>query len=155
MAQAFTAYSFKDVQCSIVGPGGAFSLGSDAGVAEGGITIEMSSDKDTMLIGADGTSMHSLAAGQGGTVTIRLLKVSSVNFQLSALYDLQSSSSALWGLNTIVVSDISRGDVTTCLQCAFRRQPSNTYAKDGNIIEWAFNAGHVYELLGSGNTVVG
>jgi len=150
MPQTFSAYSFKDVRCAIVGPGGAFSMGADAGVAEGGISIEMIADKDTMLIGADGSVMHSLAAGQGGTATIRLLKVSTVNFQLSMLYDLQTASSALWGQNVITVADTSRGDVITCLQCAFRRQPANLYAKDGNILEWAFNVGHVYGLLGGG-----
>lgn len=152
MAQAFSAYSFQDVQASIVGPGAAFSIGSDAGTAEGGISIELLEDKDTMIIGADGSPMHSLHAGQAGTVTIRLLKVSAVNYQLSALYDLQSSSSALWGLNTIVINDTARGDVVTCMQCSFKKQPSNTWAKDGNILEWAFNAGRIYELLGAGTT---
>jgi hypothetical protein len=66
----------------------------------------------------------------------------------------QSSSSANWGLNTIVITDFSRGDVITCMQCAFRRQPANTYAKDANIIEWAFNAGRIFETLGAGSTVV-
>lgn len=155
MAQAFTAYSFLDVNCSVVGPGGAFALGNDAGTAEGGISIDLAEDKDVMVVGADGAPMHSLHAGQGGTITIRLLKVSAVNFQLSAMYDLQSSSSALWGLNTIVVTDTSRGDSVTCMQCAFKRQPANTWAKDGNTIEWAFNAGRIFELLGPGTTVVG
>jgi hypothetical protein len=41
MPQAFSAYSFVDIGCSIVGPGGAFSLGQDAGAAEGGISIEL------------------------------------------------------------------------------------------------------------------
>lgn len=150
MAQAFTAYSFLDVKCSIVGPGGAFSLGSDAGTAEGGISIELIEDKDTMVIGADGSPMHSLHAGQGGRITVRLLKVSAVNFLLSTMYALQSTSSALWGLNTIVVTDISRGDVVTCMQVAFSRQPANTWAKDGNVLEWAFTAGRVFELLGPG-----
>jgi Protein of unknown function (DUF3277) len=151
MAQANTAYSFKDVQCSIVGPGGAFALGSDSGAAEGGISIDMMEDKDTMVIGADGTPMHSLHAGQGGTVTIRLLKISSSNSLLSMMYDFQTAASALWGINTIVITDMSRGDVTTCMQVAFRRQPPNLYAKDGNVVEWAFNAGRIYELLGPGN----
>ena len=154
MPQAFSAYSFLDVQCSIVGPGGAFSLGSDSGAAEGGISIEMIEDKDTMVIGADGSPMHSLHAGQGGTVTIRLLKVSSQNFLLSAMYAFQSSSSSLWGLNTLVITDTSRGDVITCMQAAFRRQPPNLWAKDGNVIEWAFNAGRIFELLGAGRSVV-
>ncbi len=136
-----------------MGPGGAFSIGSDAGVAEGGISIELAEDKDTLVIGADGSPMHSLHAGQGGTITIRLLKVSAQNFLLSTMYAFQSSSSALWGLNTIVISDTSRGDVVTCMQSAFRRQPPNLWAKDGNIIEWPFNAGRIFELLGAGTTV--
>ncbi len=154
MAQTFSAYSFKDCLASIVGPGGAFSLGQDAGVAEGGISIELQSDKDTLVLGADGSPMHSLHAGQGGSITVRLLKVSSTNFLLSTLYAFQSSSSANWGLNTIVISDVSRGDVITCIQCAFKRQPANTYATDGNIIEWAFNAGAIFETLGAGSNIV-
>jgi hypothetical protein len=154
MAQVFTAYSFLDVQASLVGPGAAFSIGSDAGTAEGGITVELAEDKDTMVIGADGSVMHSLHAAQGGTVTVRLLKTSGDNFLLSTLYALQSSSSALWGLNTIVITNIVSGDVVTCMQCAFKRQPSNTWAKDGNIIEWAFNAGQIFELLGAGIDLV-
>ena len=140
--------------CSIVGPGGAFPLGQDAGVAEGGISVELASDKDTLVLGADGSPMHSLHAGQGGSITVRLLKVSSTNFLLSTLYAFQSSSSANWGLNTIVISDVSRGDVITCIQCAFKRQPANTYATDGNIIEWAFNAGAIFETLGAGSNIV-
>lgn len=150
MAQQFSAYSFLDIMASIVGPGGGFSLGQDAGAAEGGISVELTEDKDTMVMGADGSPMHSLHASQGGTVTIRLLKVSGTNLLLSQLYAFQSSSSSLWGLNTIVISDLSRGDVVTCQQCAFRRQPSNTWSKDANVIEWAFNAGRVFEALGSG-----
>jgi hypothetical protein len=98
--------------------------------------------------------MHSLHAGQAGTITIRLLKVSATNFLLSGLYAFQSSSSSLWGLNTIVITDTSRGDVITGMQAAFRRQPPNAWAKDGNVVEWAFNAGRIFELLGAGRSVV-
>ena len=44
-----STYSFLDVQATIVGPGGAFSLGSGAGVAEEGISIEPTGEIDTML----------------------------------------------------------------------------------------------------------
>jgi hypothetical protein len=154
MPIGFGAYSFLDIGCSIVGPGGAFSLANDAGAAEGGISIELQEDKNTLVIGADGSPMNSLHAGQGGTVTVRLLKVSASNALLSAMYALQSSSSALWGRNTIVITDFSRGDSVTCMFCAFRRQPANTWAKDANIIEWPFSAGYVFETLGAGSTVL-
>jgi hypothetical protein len=154
MPVGFSAYSFVDVGATIVGPGGAFSLANEAGAAEGGISLELSEDKDTMQTGAGGEPMHSLHAGQGGTVTVRLLKVSAYNALLSAMYAFQSSSSANWGRNTIVITDFSRGDAITCMFCAFRRQPANTYAKDANVIEWQFNAGYIFETLGAGSTVL-
>lgn len=154
MPVGYGAYSFLDVGCSIVGPGGAFSLGNEAGAAEGGISIEMTEDKDTMSIGADGAPMHSLHAGQGGTVTVRLQKVSATNALLSAMYALQTATSANHGRNTIVITDFSRGDAITCMFCAFRRQPANTFAKDGNVIEWQFNAGYIFETLGAGAAVI-
>lgn len=146
-----TSYSFLDVNASIVGPGGSFAIGQGAGIADEGISIEMADDKDTMIIGADGTPMHSLHAGQGGTATIRLLKISGTNNMLSTMYDLQTASSSLWGQNTIIVSNIASGDVTTCLLAAFRRQPNNSYGKDGALMEWAFNVGRIYQLLGAGS----
>jgi len=143
-----TTYSFLDVNASITGPGGTFSLGTGASVAEEGITIEFADDKDTMVIGADGNGQHNLHAGQSGTVTLRYLKTSPTNHQLSVMYNLQTASSALHGLNTIVISNPVSGDVTTALQCAFRKQPPNTYAKEGPAMEWVFNAIRIFSLLG-------
>ena len=151
MPAQYAAYSFIDVMASITGPGGSFPLGQDAGISEGGISIEMSEDKGTLVIGADGSPMHSLHAGQGASMIVRVLKVAPTNQLLSLLYDFQSSSSANWGLNTIVISDIAKGDVTTGVQCAFRRQPPNLWAKDANIIEWPFVVGRLFQTLGSGN----
>ena len=143
-------YSFLDVQATLVGPGGAISLGSGAGTAEEGITIERLDDKDSMVIGSDGTPMHSLHASKAGTVSIRVLKTSPVNFQLATMYALQTVSSALHGQNVLTISDTNRGDVTTCQSVAFRRFTGITYAKDANMNEWAFNAGIIDTLLGVG-----
>jgi hypothetical protein len=146
-----TTYSFRDVTATIFGPGGVFSLGADSGVASEGISIEYIEDKDTMNIGADGAVMHSLHAGQAANVIIRLQKTSPVNAMLSIMYDLQIASSTLWGINTITVTNPARGDISTCLECAFRRFPSNTYATEGNTMEWAFNSGKTYGSLGAGS----
>lgn len=142
-------YSFLDVVATVVGPGGLFSIGYSAGVAEEGISYEMAEDKDTMTIGADGSVMHSLHAGQAGTVTVRLLKTSPTNALMQAMYDFQTISSALHGQNTITIANPATGDVTTCLECAFRRSPNNAYAKEGGLIEWAFNAGRIFSVLGA------
>lgn len=142
-------YSFTKVNASITGPGGSFSIGAGAGNSEEGITVAMLEDKSTMTIGADGSVMHSLHASNGARVTIRLLKTSPVNAQLNALYNFQKSSPALWGVNTLVISDTIRGDVIASGQVAFAKQADVNYAKEGGTMEWAF-FGSVEEVLGTG-----
>ena len=144
-------YSFLDVQASIVGPGGTFAIGSGAGAAEEGITVNMTEDKNTMTIGADGSGMHSLHAGKSGTVTVRLLKTSPTNSKLSALYNFQTAASINHGLNTITVSNPAMGDIIICSQAAFKKFPDNKWSKDGNILEWEFDVISIIDLLGNGS----
>ena len=145
-------YSFLDVQAAIVGPGGTFSLGSGAGAAEEGIEITPAGDINTMQIGADGTGQHSLHGDKSGTVTVRLLKTSQVNGQLSLLYAFQTSNSGAHGQNTITLTD-RRGDVITCRQCAFKRAPALTYSKDAGMNEWVFDVVFIDRVLASGTPV--
>jgi hypothetical protein len=148
-------YSFMDVSATITGPGGAFSLGYGACTAEEGISIAMIENKNTMTIGADGCVMHSLHAGNGGTVTVRFLKTSPTNQMLQRMFDTQKMSSAYWGHNTINIADPARGDAITCSMCAFQRFPNVTYAKDGGTQEWIFDAGDITGILGDGTPGVG
>lgn len=143
-----STYSFIDTSCSLTGPTGILDLGYGAGVAEEGISFEPSDDINTMLIGADGQGQHSLHANKSGIVTLRYLKVSPVNARLMAMYIAQTSSSALHGQNVIVARHSASGDVHTGLQCAFKRKPNFTYAKDGDIIEWQFDAIQIVSVLG-------
>lgn len=146
-------YSFQDVQATIVGPGGAFSLGSSEAVANEGITFDFIGDRNTMTVGAGTEVMHSLHAARPATITVRLMKTSSTNALLAVMFDLQQSSSALWGINTIAVSDVARGDVATGWHAAFQKMPANTWGTEGNILEWMFQSGRAFELLGTGNNL--
>lgn len=152
---ASNSYSFLDVQCAITGPGGSFSIGSSAGIAEEGISVELEGDKDTMTIGADGSVMHSLHAARAGTVTVRLLKTSPVNSDLATMYNFQTTTSANNGQNTISVRDPVRGDSITAQSCAFKKLPNNINATVGGLMEWLFNAGQIDEILGDGSPVSG
>ncbi len=106
--------------------------------------------KNTMVIGADGQAMHSLHAGKGGTVTVRLLKTSPTNALLQEMYFADTASSANHGQNTILIRDPSRGDVASAKFCAFQKFPGITYSKDGNTVEWMWDSGEVDVLLGTG-----
>lgn len=143
-------YSFTDVQCTMTGPGGVAVMGGGSGVSKEGITVSPSEDIGTMQIGAGGEVMHSLHAARPGRATIRLLKTSPVNAVLSAMFAVQAASAALWGKNTLVVSDTARGDVVTCLLTAFTKFADLTYAEDGNMNEWSFNVGYISFNLGTG-----
>lgn len=141
-------YSFLDVNATLVGAGAILDLGSGSANAEEGISIVMAGDKNTMTIGADGEGMHSLHADKSGQVTVRLLKTSPKNAQLMALYDAQSLSSTLWGQNLITVTNSGAGDTILARSCAFKKAPDLNYRKDGDIIEWVFDAIKIDKILG-------
>jgi Protein of unknown function (DUF3277) len=142
-------YSFLDFNCALVGPGGSIALGNGSGAAEEGITFIPTGEISGMLIGADGTGQHSLYADKSGKITVRLLKTSPTNLLLSAMYNFQTASGATHGQNTIVGTDSSRGDVISCAQVAFAKAPDLTYAKDGGMVDWEFNAISIIRTLGS------
>lgn len=144
-----SAYSFLNIHCNMVGPGIAANLGSGAAVAEEGISIEPSGDKNVMTEGADGKIQHSLIASDACTVTVRLLKTSPLNAALMIAYDLQTSSSAFWGINQFIVSDSARGDISTVQNAAFKKKPVVKYGKEGDIMEWTFDGAIANTVLGS------
>jgi hypothetical protein len=147
-------YSFLDTVATITGAGGSFVIGgTGAANAEEGITMAMLEDKNTMTIGADGTPMHSLHAGQGAHLTVRLLKTSPVNAQLSSMYATQTTSSSLFGQNTITIKNNLSGDSITATGVAFKKFPDVTYAKEGGMMEWTFDAGYIVNSLGGGGTI--
>lgn len=143
-------YSFQDVAAAIVGVGGSINLASGAAVSEEGITIDAVEDKNIMTIGADGSGMHSLVSNESATVTVRLLKTSPVNAQLQLMYNLQTKSSLTHGKNVITVRDVVRGDMIALTNVAFKKRPSVTYAKEGGIMEWTFDAIKTTQILGVG-----
>lgn len=143
------AYSFLSVQASIIGPGLNAQIGSSAGSAKEGISVEMEEDKTTVTTGADGSIMSSLRASMTGRIIVRLLKTSPINQVLMNGLNFQRASAANWGQNVVRVTDTARGDVVSGRQVSFVRFPNNAWAEDGNTIEWSF-VGIVNETLGAG-----
>jgi hypothetical protein len=143
-----SAYSFLNIVAAIAGPGIALNLGAGAAVAEEGISIEASEDKNTMIIGADGKGQHTLVASNGGLITLRYLKTSPTNGFLQLAYDAQSASSALWGQNLITVFDTARLESHAAQACAFKKKPAIVYDKAGPMIEWTFDSLAINSVLG-------
>lgn len=146
-------YSFQDIVASITGPNGTVNIGAGSCATDGGLSIVMVEDKSTMTIGADGCVMHSLHAGKGANVTVRMLKTSPTNSILSQMYKGDTTNSGEHGQNTISIRDLQRNDVITAQQCAFAKFADVTYAKDGGEMVWTFHAGIVDFDLGAGLAV--
>lgn len=142
-----SSYSFLNVVAAIAGPGAAFNLGAGASVSEEGISIAPTTEKNIMVIGADGKGQNTLVADNSGLITIRLLKTSPTNGFLQLAYDLQSANSALWGQNVITITDTARKEVTVCQACSFKKKPEITYDKAGPVIEWTFDAISINTIL--------
>lgn len=141
-------YSFLDVKCAMVGPGGSVNLGNGAGDSEEGITIVPSVDINNMEIAADSKGQHSLIANLSGTITISVLKTSDVNKVLSVMYNLQTASSANHGQNTISLT-LSTGESITCEQVAFKRITDLGYKTVAGFNEWQFDAIRILRTLGT------
>lgn len=146
------AYSFKDVKFSMTTPTGTGLIlgGPDGGVAEEGIKIEPVGNFNEMVRGADGTVMHSLQAGEPATCTITLQKTSYNNAILSALLEAQRAGpAATWGKNLAVLAN-ANGDFLNLVEMAFQKQPGLGYTAKGENVEWVFDVGHYFPVLGAG-----
>lgn len=145
------AYSFLNALAGYTDSlGNLIDLSAGNGIAEEGITVEYEEDKVTITYGADGDFMYSLHAASGGTVTVRCLKTSQLNYQLSRLYIATSNGSAVVGTGTITGGDAQRGDSFTAIGCQLRRHAATTMAKEGGTNEWVFMVGKLSVKLGVG-----
>jgi hypothetical protein len=144
-------YSFPDITLSLYIPKvGDIYLGAGTGHTEGGLTIAMTEDKNTMTVGADGQVMHSLHAGVSGMVTIRLLKTATANGTISDAYHKTTVDGASHGQAKISMWDVSRadGDFIDCTQVAFAKYADLTYGKEGGEMVWTFHCGQIKQRLG-------
>ena len=141
-------YSFKNINGAISGPGGAFTIGQDAGLSDGGIRVEYIDNKNTMVMGAGGDGMHSLHASNAASINIEVLKTSPVNALLMGMFNFQKQSSAYWGQNQMTFNDTIRGDTIIISQAAFQKATPVSYGKEGGMNNWHFDAISCNEILG-------
>lgn len=145
MAQAST-YSFINTEAVFNGPGGSATLSfslTEGGVAEEGISIEQTEEQGVMAIGADGTVQHSLRAATAGKMTVTVMRNNDLNLKLFEAFNIQKSSSALWGKNVITLNDTVSGESYTCSGTAFIKLPANYWKKDAEALQWEFNVGNI------------
>ena len=146
-----SSYSFADFNASItgLGPEPNISFGSGAGVsADEGITVEPTQDDNIQTVGADGVVQNNKVAGSPAVITVRLLKTSPVNQQLSRMYTFQRAAGVRSDANIITMTQIISGETHTFEKVAFKKRPGFTFATDGGMTEWTFDCGKAVQFLG-------
>lgn len=133
-------YSFLNFNCSIEGPGGLITLGSGSGAGKEGITFAPNDDINNMEIGTDGSGQHSLNGNRSGTVSVQLLKTSTTNGLLMAMFNFQRQNPRFHGQNTISGIDSISGDTHLCQQVAFKRKPDMKQGDVAGMNVWTFDA---------------
>jgi hypothetical protein len=103
-----------------------------------------------MQVGADGFGQHSLNADRSGRLRVRLLRLSPVNAILSTMFNLQTTSAALHGQNSITITDKVKGDLLVAQQVAFTKHPAYGFGKEAGVVEWEFAAVRVDLSVGVG-----
>ena len=83
----------------MTGPGGTISLGAGAGNAQEGISVEFIDDKDNMLMGADGSGVHSLRASNAARITGAAAQNQPGQCGAYAINRFQRQSTLFWGQN--------------------------------------------------------
>lgn len=148
---ATSAYSFQSVNAHLTSASAAVNvnLGNGATVHEEGIEITQADDKNTMKMGADGNWLNILHPGNGGTVTVNLLRNSPSVKALTVAYNLERVSQTLWGQDIIRIENKSSHDSITCVGCAFKKFPDIKYSKDSEIVKFVFDVGQINYTMGT------
>lgn len=141
-------WSFNDVLLNIAGVGGNVSVGANSGADEGGITVTMTDNKNTMRIGADGTGVHVLNAGNSGVIEVRLSKLSPANKLLGLMYNAQLLDSTVWGKNVLMLTQKTSGDQVQAIGAAFQKLPDRTDARDPGMNSWRFDCISIQQYFG-------
>lgn len=138
----YKTYSFNDVSTVISHPSFGQIIATGEGL--GSITTEMTTDRTTHDLAADGTVMVSKIKARNGTVSIVVQQTSTVHQKLQKLYNyLESASTDQWAGITVIIKTLATSETETCTGVSFTKQPSNPRQAQGQNLTWALMAADI------------
>lgn len=133
-------YSFKDSSGAFTHPlAGTFSFFGQIGIGQ--FTVEMTTEKSTDDVAADGNVMVSAIAGDNGHVTIEVQQTSSLHSFLLNWYNqllllLNQGDVVNWATAQLTLRNLVDGSQHICNGVHPSRIPPKTYAAQGGKITW-------------------
>ena len=131
-----SAYGFKNVAATIDGQTvTGFWDGDDA------INITHGSDKGTGLVGADGSSIFSVAANSSATITLRLQPTSPTHRLLMQKLKRQKALASVAAAFPVVVIDNGNGEGGSADRCFIQTAPTDQKGVNAATRDWVLWTG--------------
>lgn len=144
---AYTTYSFESVVMTISHPDIGQYVASGQGI--GSITTNMTTDRSTHDVSADGSIMVSKVKGRNGSHAIAIQQTSDLNKWLVKLYNyLETANSSKWAGIHIVIRSTDMHDMLTSTGVSFQKLPDRPYQAQGQQVTWQLLSADVqYDII--------
>jgi hypothetical protein len=140
-----STYSFESVMAAL-NFAGIIPI-SLSGKGIGSIDVEMSGEKTTHDVAADGAVMISKIPGNNGTISISIQQSSPVHKLLLLWYNyLLTAPASVWAENTITIRDSLNNTTITAIGVSPQKKPGKPYKAQGQQVSWVFMAAEITEL---------
>ena len=132
-----SSYSFKNVAATVNGQQVVgFWEGDDA------VTVARLTDRGTMVVGADGSSIFSATANEGATITLRLQHTSPTHRLLLQRLARQSARGVRVTGFPFTVIDVDSGEGGAAADCYIQSAPDDTKGVNAGAREWVLVTGN-------------
>jgi hypothetical protein len=137
-------FSFADISFILSHP----SLGqySANGTGLGSITVDMTTDRTTHDVAADGVVLVSKIKARNGNVAIEVQQTSDFNNWLLKWFNfLETASSSQWALSSIVISAPVLQQTIVLTSVSPQKQAPMPYKAQGQNVTWTLMAADIQE----------
>lgn len=135
-------YSFEDVSVVFSHPNVGQFIASGEGL--GSITTDMTTDRTTHEVAADGTVMVSKIKARNGTVSVVTQQTSSLHQWLVKFYNyLETADSSEWARGKIIIRTPAMKELETCTGVSPTKLPSNPRQAQGQNLTWSLMAADI------------
>ncbi|QQM29294.1 DUF3277 family protein [Martelella lutilitoris] len=111
------------------------------------ISIAPMTDKGTMLVGADGSSIFSVSANGGATITIRLQHKSPTHRLLTQKLARQKALGGAFSGFPATVFDTSSGEGGSADRCFIQSAPTKNNGTNATVREWVLVTGEIVDAV--------
>ena len=138
------AYDFS--QCKLVLRHPSLGIITITGEGVGTCTLNMTGDRTTMDVAADGTVMTSKIRDRRGSLGVQLQQTSEANLELLRWYNyLETAHASEWDKITASLTAPNTGEQYGMTRCAFQKLPDRSYGAQGALQTWNIMAADVQQ----------